>query len=202
MKKILVMLATFVMLFAMGFAPANATPGPKNLRCDSVVSGGTYKNVTVNKGDSCTLVDVVLTGGFHAKKGSVNVSLRDTTVGHNIQVNGATGNVFIGNKNGCKYDPVVGNNVHVTNSHNVLICYVTSGNNIMVTRNDGKVTVRDSSAGNNLMVRNQKAFVADAGKPDHRNVDYVRILDSTYDNNFFSSNPDREKTVVRNVNQS
>lgn len=179
--------------------PASSASVPQNLICDGSYSGGTYRNVTVKSGDSCTLTDVTVTGGVHAKKGAVNVSLRDTNVGHNIQVNGATGNVFIGNKTGCKYDPVVGNNVHVTNSHNVLICYVTADNNIMVTRNDGKVTVRDSVAGNNLMVSHNKPFVSDGGKPDHAHVDYVRILESKYDNNFMHSNPDRDKTVIRNV---
>ena len=200
MKKVLVLLAALAVM--LGFVtPASAAPQAKNLRCDSVVTGGTYKNVTVNSGDSCTLVDVTVLGGFHAKRGAVNVSLKDTTVGHNIQVNGATGNVFIGNKSGCRYDPVVGNNVHVTNSHNVLICYVTADNNIMVTRNDGKVTVRDSVAGNNLMVKNQKAFVSD-GKDSHKNPDYVRILDSQYGNHLFANNPERTKTVVRNVTKS
>ena len=197
MKRIIVLLASFIMVLSF-MLPSNATAA-HNLACQGVVSGGTYKNVTIGAGDSCVLKDVTVTGGVHGKKGAVDVKILDSAVGHNVQINGATGDVVIGNKTGCKYDPVVGNNVHVTNSHNVLICYVTADNNIMVTRNDGKVTVRDS-AGNNLMVTRNKPFVSD-GPADHKHVDYVRILDSTYDNNFMHSNPDRVKTVVRNVTQ-
>lgn len=198
MNKIIVFIASLFMIVAMsGAAQAHGGAQPKNLRCDGVVTGGTYKNVTVNSGDSCTLSDVTVTGNVHGKKGSVDISILDGTVAHNVQVNGAVGTVRIGNKIGCKYDPPVGNNVHVTNSHNVAICYVNADNNIMVTRNDGRVTVRDSSAGNNLSVSRQLAYVSDGNDKDHRHPEYVRILDNTWGNHLFHNNPERPRTIVR-----
>jgi len=196
MKKIFALIAALAMVLAF-MGVANAQSQPKNIRCDSTVTGGTYKNVTVRSGDSCTLSGVTVTGNVHGMKGSVDISILDGTVAHNVQVNGSTGTVRIGNKTGCKYDPPVGNNVHVTNSHNVVICYVNADNNIMVTRNDGRVTVRDSSAGNNLSVSRQLPYVSDGNDNDHRHPEYVRILDNTWGNHLFHSNPQRPRTIVR-----
>lgn len=200
MKKIMALLASLVMALVVLAAPtANATgyvnSVPTIKACDGVYKNVTLKRVTVRAGDSCVLKNVTVLGGVHAKKGAVDVKVLDSTVGRNIQVNGATGDVHIGQSK-CTYDPTVGNNVHVTNSHNVLICWVSTKNNIMITRNDGRVTVRDSVAGNNLTVARNKAYNGD-GPTDHNHPAWVRVLRNQYDNNLFTNNPARKTTVVR-----
>lgn len=198
MNKIMTALVTFALAFSFA-GTASAAGKPVTLKdCNSTYENVTLKSVTVLEGSSCVLKGVTVTHGVHAKKGAENLSVLDSTVGRNIQANGVTENVVIG-QSGCKFDPTVGNNVHVTNSHNVLICWVSTKNNIMVTRNDGKVTVRDSVAGNNLMVTRNKKFVAD-GSEAHRFPEWVRVFRNGYDNNLFTSNPARTVKVKGNYN--
>lgn len=205
MKKIVVsFMAIFALVFAgLGAVPSSATDKPKNLICSSTAEAplvGTFKNVKVKKGDSCYIIDSTITGNVLAN-GAVDVSIIDTAIGHNVNVNAASGDVYVGSR-GCKYDPVVGNNVKVHNSHNVLICWVSADNNIMAKQNDGRVTVKNSSAGNNIMVTNQDPYVSDGGDTDHRNPDYVRIIKSTYGNHVKYDNPERPKTVLKEVSKA
>lgn len=195
MRKIATLAVALVMTLSMaGMAQAKAPKQVKN--CNGTYQNVTLKSVTVRSGSSCTLKNVVVTGGVHAMKGAVNLYVLDSTVGRNIQANGVRNNVVIG-QSGCKYDPTVGNNVHVTNSHNVLICWVSAKNNIMVTANDGRVTVRDSVAGNNINVTRNRAYISDGNDTDHNHPEWVRVLRNKYGNHLFVTNKERPRTVVR-----
>jgi hypothetical protein len=157
---------------ALAFAPAAHAAPVKVLNCNGTFNGGTYKSVRVHKGADCTLIGATVILGVQAKD-AASVQLISTTVGHNINIRGTTGLTKIGPAN-CGIDPTVGNNVMVRESHDVLICQVHAKNNIMVTGNDGQITVRDSRAGN-IMVNHNKAW---AGPPinHHPNPGAIRIL--------------------------
>jgi len=105
-----------------------------------------------------------------------------------------TGTVLIG-PTGCKFDPLVGNNVHVTKSHNVLICFVTTRNNILVTGNDGRVSVRDSVAGNNIHVDRNRAWVKD-GPVRHNRPGAIRLLRDTAGNHIHVFHNDDSRVLI------
>lgn len=197
MNKFYALVLAIVTSLALVAAPSAATPVP-NLTCNGVVSSGTYKNVTVNAGDSCTLTgNVEVLGGVHAKPGAKNVIVK-VEVGRNIQVNGATGTVYVGPKDICKVDPPVRNNVHVTNSHNVLICEVTSGNNINVTNNDGFVVVQDSDA-NNINVSRNSDYVPSPKAVKKFGIvkpASVRVVRNTADHNIHLFNNAPRKVIA------
>lgn len=178
-------------------APAHAG-AVKNLKhCDGVMHG-VYKNVTVQAGDSCTLAaDATVLGNVHAKKGAKNLIVH-TEVAHNIQAMGVTGLVMVGPK-GCGYDPRVGNNVHVSKSHNVLICQVSADNNIMVSTSDGRITVRDSSAVHNVKVNRNLAYVSDGHDTDHANPGTIRLINVTGHHVTTKHNDPSRKIIRRNV---
>jgi hypothetical protein len=175
---------------------ATAAPAAPNLKdCDGVYSSGTYRNVTVQAGSSCTLnPGVTVIGGVRAAKGASDLYVH-TSVGRNIQAKGVTGTVMVGPR-GCKYDPPVGNNVHVSDSHNVLICFVDAGNNIMVTGNDGQITVRDSSADNNVMVNRNLKYVAD-GPVKHKHAGAIRLLRVTAGGHVTTKGNDPSRLIIR-----
>jgi hypothetical protein len=164
-------------------APAQAAGHGPNIRnCDTTIHGKVH-NVTIQAGSSCTLAaDATVTGGVHAKKGAANLTIR-TNVARNIMARGVTGTVIISTP-GCKFDPLVGNNVKIQHSHNVLICDVTSKNNIAANGEDGQVTIRDSHAGNNIFADRERAYV---GPPlnSHRHPEWVRLLRDTAGNHIF-----------------
>jgi len=174
-------------------APTQSAP-VKNLKDCNGTYSGTYRNVTVQAGGSCTLSPgATVLGGVHAKKGAANL-LVYTDVGHNIQADGVTGTVIIGPP-GCKFDPVVGNNIHVNASHNVLICETTTKNNILVTDNDGRVTVRDSVAGNNIHVDRNRAWVKDGGE-HHNRPGAIRLLRDSAGNHIHVFHNDPSRVLV------
>jgi hypothetical protein len=166
----------------------------KNLRdCDGTYSG-TYRNVTVRAGATCILTSgATVVGGVHAKSGAANLIVH-SAVARNIQAMGVTGTVLIG-PTGCRFDPLVGNNVHVTKSHNVLICFVTTRNNILVTDNDGRISVRDSVAGNNIHVDRNRAWVKD-GPVGHNRPGAIRLLRDTADNHVHVFHNDDSRVLI------
>ena len=200
MKKIFVALLAAMMLLCG--SPAMATPHEhvKNVVCSNETLTGHYKNVTVAKNSSCTLDGAVVDGNVKANR-VYDVLIYDTEVAHNIHVMRSIGDVVIGVK-GCGYDPHAGNNIMVQKSHNVLICQETVDNNIQVKGNDGKITIRDSSAGNNIQVMNNKKYtVYDTDKPTkHRKPGAIRVLDSTYGNHLMiKHNANRLVIAKRNT---
>lgn len=162
-------------LVATGFVGgAQADKPPKNLRCDGVVVGGKYHHVRVPRGESCKLVNAVVTGNFRARK-AIDVKVLDTRVRHNLMIVGARGEVKVGNKRGCRFDPIIGNNVVVRNSHNVLLCQLSLGNNLTVRNNDGRITVRDNRVDNNIRVNRNDKYNAD-GPAGHRRPGAIRLI--------------------------
>ncbi len=188
-----------VCLLAWGVAePSGAAPPARDLTCDGTYRNVTVKNVKVEPGASCTLVDSTVLGNVHARD-AVDVLVLDTDVAHNINVMGATGDVKIGNAVGCSFDPSTGNNIMVKKSHNVLICRQDVDNNIMVTGNDGRITVSDSAAGNNIMVNRNRAFVPD-GDATHSVPGAIRVIRCTVRGHLFTKGNDPSRTVVLRAN--
>jgi hypothetical protein len=186
MRKVLFAATAAATLTAAALlVPAAASAAPKALVCDGTVNGGTYFAVVVPAGASCTLIDAKVTHGVRARN-AANVRLISTDVARNINIRGTTGLTEIGTPADpfatralrCNIDPMVGNNLMVRNSHDVLICQVDAKNNIMITGNDGQITVRDSVARGNIMVNRNPAWV---GPPlnKHPNPSAIRLLRDT-----------------------
>lgn len=161
-----------------GTAVAIPDPGkkPSNFICDGTYVGQTFKHVRVRPGDTCVLKDSTVTGNFMARNPKT-VKVLDTEVGHNLKVRGATDMVHIGNA-GCVLDPVVGNNIQVRKSHNVLICYMTTKNNISVTGSDGRISLFHNDSGRHIVVSRNEAYDRDQGVK-HRNPGAIRLRDNT-----------------------
>jgi hypothetical protein len=153
-----------------------AAPG-KALVCDNTKADpytGTYKSVTVPAGASCYLKNAVVRGNLKALHGSVDVYVINTEVRRNIHIRGAERDVKIGPRH-CRFDPIVGNNIKVSRSHNVAICVMSVKNNIMVTRNDGRMILRDNNVGKNIKVMNNLPYSRRPGDGQHRVIDAIRL---------------------------
>jgi hypothetical protein len=185
---------------AVTSSDAKAATTGRPIQCDGVLNLGDAPKakLVVASGASCTVVDSTIKS-LRARPGAVDVKVIDTEVTRNLMVRGATGTVHIGPA-GCRYDPMVGNNVIVRNSHNVLICFTSVDNNIMVRNNDGRITVRDSSAGNNIMVNRNLAYVADPGGPTHVRAGAIRLLRLQADNHIVARGNDATREVVARSN--
>lgn len=161
-------------------APATQAAPPAKARklvCDNTKRDpytGTYASVRVPKGASCYLEDALVTGNLKALHGAVDVYVVNTEVRRNLMVRGAERDVVIGPR-GCRFDPPVGNNVMVTRSHNVAICFTTAKNNITVSRNDGRIILRDNVAGNSIRVTRNLPYQRKAGDGKHRLIDAIRV---------------------------
>ena len=146
------------------------------LTCDGVYRNRTFKHVRVRPGDTCVLRDSVVTGNFKARNPET-VRLIDTALRRNVMVRGATEDVVIGNS-GCRFDPTVGNNLVVRNSHNVVICWMTVKNNIKVVGNDGRISLFNNKVGSNISVSRNEAYVADPGT-QHKSPGAIRLRHNT-----------------------
>jgi hypothetical protein len=156
-------------------APVQAS-APRPLVCDNTASTpatGTYSSVRVPAGASCHLENATVTGNLIARNAR-NVYVINTDVRRNIEIRGTRRDVKIGPR-GCRFDPPVGNNILVTRSHNVAICFMTVGNNITVSRNDGRLMVRRNVVGSNLRVVDNLAYDRRPGDGRHRLIDAVRV---------------------------
>lgn len=167
MNKVIVAFATMALTITMLFA-APAVAEPQNIWYCGPEDGDRIVNVhdrslhvVVQEGANCTIKNSTVKS-VRAVNTAHDIKVWNTEVVRGTLVKGATGTVHIGVRH-CNFDPEVGNNVKVKNSHNVLICYVTAGNNIEVVGNDGRVTVRNSNAGNLIKVNRNKKYVHDAG---------------------------------------
>jgi hypothetical protein len=173
------MLATIGL--GLSAAPTHAIPDmgaehPPNLVCDGTYTGQTFKHVRVRPGDTCVLKDSTVTGNLMARNPRT-VKVIDTEVRRNLKIRGATDFVKIGNA-GCKLDPVVGNNIQIRESHNVLICYMTTKNNISVTGSDGRISLFHNNAGRHIAVSRNDAYDRDPGVK-HKNPGAIRLRDNT-----------------------
>jgi hypothetical protein len=186
-------------------APLNAptaaqAAAPGVLVCDNDRAHpytGTYQRVTVPRGASCYLKNAVVNGNLKALHGARNVVVLNTEVGRNIHIRGAKRNVRIGVV-GCRFDPPVGNNIKVTRSHNVLICFMTVRNNIMVTRNDGRITLLHNDAGRNINVSNNLAFDRKPGDGHHRRIAAIRLRGNEAGSHIFVRGNDGRGLISRN----
>jgi len=152
MKRMIAALAILIVgILTVGFAsPATAVPA-RNVECNGTLLAGTFRNVTVPEGASCTIgPDVTILGNFRATK-SPGVIAVNTNIGRNFMVAGATGSVRFG-PDTCLVDPRVGNNLKIRNSNNVAVCEAYVENNLSVTGSTGRVMVRDNVVCNNLRV--------------------------------------------------
>ena len=172
----------------------HATAAPGVLVCDNTKADpytGTYKRVTVPRGASCYLKDAVVNGNLKALHGAKDVVVLNTEVKRNIHIRGAERRVKIGVPS-CRFDPPVGNNIKVTRSHNVLICFMTVRNNIMVTRNDGRITLLNNDVGRKIQVTNNLPFNHKRGDGHHRRIAAIRLFDNVAGNHIFETrNPRR-----------
>jgi hypothetical protein len=145
-----------------------------NVVCNGALVGGTYRNVTVKRGDTCVLADVKVNGSVHAN-GARNLLVHDATIRGNVVARHVSGDVYLGSKQSCKYDPVVGGSVVVKHSHNVLICDMTVCKKVVLKHNDGKITVRSSTA-RKIVVKYNRQFVRDRGDSTHRGLSTIRLI--------------------------
>ncbi|MDQ3628438.1 MAG: hypothetical protein M3419_06480 [Actinomycetota bacterium] len=172
--------------------------------CTGTLSGVTVKRLVVPEGETCTLEDVTVKqgvtvrpggalitddseiGGNVIARGARTVQIIDTNVGRNIKVTGTTGATVIGS-DGCKVDPLAGNNIQVRDSlGNVAICFMTVKNNIQLSGNAGLIGVFDNVVGNSLQARDNsgkfsrfRRNVVDNNIQISRNDSTVRLVDNT-----------------------
>ena len=154
-----------------------AAAGAQHLVCDNDSAHaytGTYSGVTVPEGASCFLRNAHVTGNVKALHGAVNVYIVNTQVDRNINLRLVTHTVKIG-PGRCRIDPIVGNNIRVTRSHNVLICLMSVDNNVTVTRNDGRITLTSNTADNNISVNNNLAYHHLASDGSHPRIAAIRV---------------------------
>lgn len=173
-------LPAFMLALALVVAGIVLTPAPSSAAadpifvCDGHYKDRTFKHVRVPEGATCVLRDSTVTGNFMARNPRT-VKILDTEVRRNTMVRGATRDVVIGNA-GCRLDPLAGNNIKVTRSHNVAICWMTVKNNIMVRGNDGRITLTHNSVGRNIDVSRNKAYDPDpADATKHKAPGAIRV---------------------------
>ena len=177
MNRVLPAFLSALALVAAGIAltpsPGSAAADPIFV-CDGHYKNRTFKHVRVPEGATCVLRDSTVTGNFMARNPRT-VKILDTEVRRNTMVRGATRDVVIGNA-GCRFDPLAGNNIKVTGSHNVAICWMTVKNNIMVRGNDGRITLMHNDVGRNIDVSRNKAYAPDpADATKHKAPDAIRV---------------------------
>lgn len=155
--------------------PAFPTDAPKTTVCTGVIDDAVLNNVVIPKGKSCTLVDTYINGSVNTFKGR-NLTMADVTVRGNVNVKHLTGDFVFGAKgSACRYDPMVGGSIVVNNSHNVLICEASVCKDVVLSGNDGRITVRESTARRFVVTDNNK-FVKD-GKAGHVRASVIRLID-------------------------
>lgn len=186
--------------------PAQATAGaaPSALVCDNTRDNpytGTYSSVRVPKGASCYLRNALVTGNFKALHGARNVFIISTEVQRNIHIRGAERRVKIGTAD-CRLDPPVGNNIYVTRSHNVAICLMTVGNNIKVTRNDGRITLRGNVVGRSILVTDNLPYDRKPGDGHHRRIAAIRLINNVAGSHIVEKRNPQRGLIARNNSPS
>jgi hypothetical protein len=183
-------------------SPVHAADPGTRLVCDNDSAHpytGTYKSVTVPKGASCFLRNAVVHGNVKALHGATNVYIVNTQVDRNIMLTRVTRTVKIG-PGGCRIDPIVGNNIKVTRSHNVLICLMSVDNNVTVTRNDGRISLFRNHAGNNIRVVGNLPYDRMPGDGHHPVIEAIRLRHNVADRHIVvRRNQDRPLRMVDNT---
>ena len=193
-------LVAFSVVAMLGVSTASAAPHqPPKLFCTGTYKDITVKSVTVPEFADCTLVRVHVLGNVFAKNTPGDVRVLDSTVDHNIMVDGATGLVKIGSAT-CGVDPAAGNNIKVTNSNDVIVCFETVDNNLMVRGNHGRISIYRNTVGVNIQVTHNKHYDGPFGVAPHpTDPDVIRVHHNTYGVNLFvKKNADRPSYVHDN----
>jgi hypothetical protein len=95
MRKLVTGVALAACIAAAAATGAAAASGPQNVTCHSGdIIEGTYKNVTVAKGNFCLILHSTITGNVQANN-ALQIGIDDTTVGGNVQANNVTGNGWL-----------------------------------------------------------------------------------------------------------
>lgn len=168
----------------------------EDLVCDGLYEG-TYRNVYIPKGATCILKDAYVNGSVNGAGGR-NAYVLDTTVVRHVRLVGFTGDVVLGNKVGCRYDPRIGGNLTVKNSHNVLACQLTVCGSGKFKGNDGRITVRDSAFGRNLFINGNRRFVSDHGKAAKR-PQPIQLRDVSVDGRLDTSGNAPRRVIKKRV---
>jgi hypothetical protein len=150
MRRLLGILACLIACAAPALiaTPAHAA-GP--FVCRGFFKGGTYHNVVIPDGAQCIIKDATITGGVRTKGAPRVVRILDTDIARNIKIRNVTREVTIGAA-GCEVDPMVGNNLMVRNSRNVAVCQMSVRNNLKLSKNTGRMMVRDNRVCGNVRV--------------------------------------------------
>jgi hypothetical protein len=172
--------------------PYVATTAPKVTKCEGVLSGAVLNNVVVPRGAHCVLVDTWVNGSVKSNGGR-SVILADSTIRRNVNLNHITGDVVFGSKGqACRFDPYVGGSIFVKNSHNVLVCQASVCKDIVLKNNDGRITVRKSTA-RRVVITHNKRFESD-GDRAHRNESVIRLIRVGADKFVIKNNAPRRVT--------
>ncbi len=186
-------LALVVTTLALTTSSTSAAPDPIFV-CDGHYKNRTFKHVRVPEGATCVLRDSTVTGNFMARNPRT-VKILDTEVRRNTMVRGATRDVVIGNA-GCRLDPLAGNNIKVTGSHNVAICWMTVKNNVMVRGNDGRITLMHNDVGRNIDVSRNPAYAPDpADATKHKFPGAIRVKFNTAGGHIKLFKNDRDRLI-------
>lgn len=165
--------------------------------CKGSITGGTYANVRVPRGQTCILQDAHVKGDV-TTRGARNVYLFDTTVVGDVRLRGVSSDVVFGDRVGCRFDPVVGGSILVTNSHNVLVCQATVGRNVEIVGSTGMVTVRDSAVRHQLIIRDTRRYDGPTGEQaGHRRPGAIRVL--RVDAGYIGLHDNARRLIVRDV---
>ncbi len=125
-----------------------------NLNCTGLVNGGTYTNITVSNGATCTLANgVTVTQDVKVQSGG-NLNVLSSSIGHDLSDNGG-GLLFVCNS-------AISHDLSVQNSTGPITvgggdgCGNTIGHDLTVQNNSGGVTVDNNAVGHDLTVKNNK----------------------------------------------
>ncbi len=151
---------------------------PEITQCTSTISGGTYGEIVVPDGATCTLVGVVVGGDVTVGKrstlitssqteidgdvtavGAKSVRLINTDTTGNIVLSYTRGSIVIGSEN-CAVDPLVGGNIRLTNNYGtVAVCEMTVGGNLIVRSTHTAAKVFQNVVAGDLVVEyNQNVY--------------------------------------------
>jgi hypothetical protein len=162
------------------------TAAPEVTICRGVIVNQVLNDVQVRENGNCTLVNVYVNGSVNAE-GAYNLTMGGSEVVGNVNADNMTGSLLIGsNDNDCSADPRVGGSVWARHSHNVILCHLQVCHSVVLTHDDGRMMVRDST-GRRLVVRHNDTFVKD-GDPQHKALAGIRLFQDHFNYNLLHPN--------------
>ena len=125
--------AAILLVLAVTAAPSVATAAEYRICANETIDGGTFENVTVQVGTSCTLTNVTVTGNFSAT-GATNVMLDGANVYGTVLISYSTGDDII------VRNSIVGRHLKLT-SNEVSDILVNGGNTVF-----GNLRIEENTA--------------------------------------------------------